>query len=141
MLNTIEEAAKNFCIHQVGVSCEPTDKITNDKTYTAYIDITTPDAKKYKVYLALAKTSIQKIATLFLEEDQSDDETLKDMMLETTNLIVGSAKVIAENANKPYNIGTPFFQNINKFDFDFDEIKTLSMDGNSFIIAIKELDV
>jgi CheY-specific phosphatase CheX len=87
------------------------------------------------------KASIQKVSSLFLEENESDDETLKDMILETTNLIVGSAKVIAQESDRSFDIGTPHFQKIDMFDFDFDEIRTFKMGENSFIIAIKEINV
>ncbi|WP_297443148.1 chemotaxis protein CheX [Sulfurimonas sp.] len=140
MLNTIEEATKNFCTHQIGERCETTDRPIKETTYIAYIDISSGDGKKYRIYLALEKGFLQKISKLFLEEDESDDETLQDMLLETVNLIVGSAKVIAENLDKPYNIGTPFFQKIGKFDYDYNEMKTFCIDDNSLIIAIKELD-
>jgi CheY-specific phosphatase CheX len=141
MLNTIEEAAKNFCTHQIGQTCELTDNPINDNTYIASIDITTADSKTFRVFLAFDKASIQKVSSLFLEENESDDETLKDMILETTNLIVGSAKVIAQESDRSFDIGTPHFQKIDMFDFDFDEIRTFKMGENSFIIAIKEINV
>ena len=86
------------------------------------------------------KNFIQRISKLFLEEDDSDEETLIDMLLETTNLIVGSAKVIAEESNEnTYTINTPHFLKIDNFDFEYDEAKIIKVKNDEMIIAIKEL--
>jgi hypothetical protein len=83
---------------------------------------------------------MQRISKVFLEEDESDEETLIDMALETANLIVGSAKVIAEEADdNPYTIGTPHFEKIDKFKFEYNEAKTIKVEDDEMIIAIKEL--
>jgi hypothetical protein len=142
MLNTIKRAAENFCIHQI---CEPHELIdgsTQKRTLIAYIDIDTLNNKKYRVYIASDENFMQRISKLFLEEDESDEETLKDMTLETTNLIVGSAKVIAEESNiNQYTIGIPQFDKIGEFDFDFDEAQTIKVNNDELTVAIKELDV
>jgi hypothetical protein len=140
MLNTMVEAAKNFCIHQIGEDCEISNATVKNRTYIAYIDLSTEDGKKYRAYIALEDGFVQKITSLFLEEDNSNEETLKDMTLETTNLIVGSAKVIAEERHKLFNIDTPHFQKVDIFDYEYDEIKILSMNNYNIILAIKELD-
>jgi hypothetical protein len=141
MLDTIKEAAENFCIHQIRQPHELKDGTTDKRTLIAYIDIDTQDNKKHRVYLASDKEFMQRVSKLFLEEDESDEETLKDMMLETANLIIGSAKVIAqEKSDTPYTIGTPKFEKIGTFDYDVDESKTLQVDGDELTIAIKEID-
>lgn len=72
---------------------------------------------------------MQRISKVFLEEDNSDEETLIDMALETTNLIVGSAKVIAEEADEnPYTINTPHFEKIDNFNFEYDEAKVIKIE-------------
>jgi chemotaxis protein CheY-P-specific phosphatase CheC len=141
MLETIMQAAKNFCEHQLQESCTPQDGVTKGKTLIAYIDIQTHDKTAYRVYLAAQKTFVQKVAKLFLEEDESDEATLQDMLLETTNLIVGSAKVLAEeNMNKTFNITTPKFEKSGPFDFQVDKILTLKTEDTALSIAIKELN-
>ena len=141
MLDTIKEAAENFCIHQIRQPHELQDGSTQKRTLIAYIDIDTQDNKKHRVYIASDKEFMQQISKLFLEEDESSEETLKDMTLETANLIVGSAKVIAEDINKhPYTMGTPKFEKIGEFDFDVDDAKTIKIDDNELTIAIKEID-
>ena len=138
MLKTIVEATQNFCTHQINEKSTINGNITKTRTLIAYIDIDTQDDKKYRVYLACDNDFIQKVSKLFLEEDESDEETLIDMTLETTNLIVGSAKVIAQKANMPYVIDIPHFEKIGQFDFKYDEITTVMIDGCGVTIAIKE---
>lgn len=140
MLKTIIEASQNFCIHQIRTSAVLNDTISKEKALIAYIDIDTHNGVKHRVYIASCPKFMQRVSKLFLEEDESDEETLIDMTLETANLIVGSAKVIAEEANEnPYTIGTPHFEKYEVFDFEYDQAKLLLVDEDTLIIAIKEL--
>ncbi len=140
MLNTIIEASENFCIHQIRVAHEVHDDMPQMRTVIAYIDIETLSFKKHRVYLGASLGFAQRVATALLEEDQSDEETLKDIMLETANLIVGSAKVLALESNQEtYTIATPNFEKIGSFDFKYDMAKILKIDNDEMIIAIKEL--
>ena len=141
MLKTIIEASENFCIHQMRVPHKLIDSESKKRTLIAYIDIDTDDGKKHRIYLASDTNFMQRISTLFLEEEESDEETLIDMLLETTNLIVGSAKVIAEEANiNTYTINTPHFVKIDIFDFKYDQSKIIQIEDDEMLIAIKELD-
>ncbi len=140
MLKTIIEATENFCIHQIRVPHAISDDITKTRTLIAYIDIDTQKGQKYRVYIASDSNFMQRVSMLFLEEDESDEETLIDMTLETANLIVGSAKVIAEEANEnTYAIGTPHFEKIDTFDFNYDQARLIKVENDELIIAIKEL--
>jgi len=142
MLDTIKEAAENFCIHQIREPHSLNDEVTQKRTLIAYIDIDTEDGKKERVYIASDKDFMQRVAKLFLEEDASDEDTLKDMTLEVANLIIGSAKVIAQESKKrPFTIGTPHFEKIGEFDFSVDAVKTIKVGNDELTIAIKELDV
>ena len=142
MLSTIEEASKNFCIHQIRVPHTIKDGISNKRTLIAYIDIDAENGSKHRVYIASDEAFMQRVSQLFLEEDESDEETLIDMTLETANLIIGSAKVIAEEANNnPYTINTPHFVKIGEFDFEYDDSKLISVENDELMIAIKELNV
>jgi len=140
MLSTIEEASKNFCIHQIRAPHSIKDGLCNKRTLIAYIDIDAEDGSKHRVYIASDEKFMQKVSFLFLEEEKSDEETLIDMTLETANLIIGSAKVLAEEAQKnPYTIQTPHFEKIGEFDFEYDKAKCISVDDAELMIAIKEL--
>jgi len=140
MLKTIQIASENFCIHQIRIEHQINDSISKKRTLIAYIDIDTQNAKKYRVYIASDKSFMQRVSYLFLEEEESDEETLVDMTLETANLIIGSAKVIAEEENEnPYTIGTPHFEKFGEFDFEVDQAKTIVVEKDELTIAIKEL--
>jgi len=141
MLETIKQAAENFCTHQIQEPCTTQDGTTQKRTLIAYIDIETVDKIKYRVYVASDKEFVQKVAKLFLEEDNSDDETLQDMTLEMTNLIIGSAKVLAQAQNShAFTIETPKFVQDGAFDFPVDKAKTCKVGDAELTLAIKELD-
>lgn len=141
MLKTIIEASQNFCVHQICATPTLHDSIHTNKVFIAYIDITLPSNQKHRAYIASSKEFMQRVSKLFLEEDESDEETLIDMTLETANLIIGSAKVIAEEENEnPFTIGLPNFEKYDTFDFDFDEVKVFNIDNEHLTIAIKELN-
>ena len=141
MINIISQALENFCIHQIRIPHTLNDGIIDKRTLIAYIDIEMQEeSKSHRVYLCAVPSFVQRVSTLFLEEDQSDEETLMDMMLETANLVVGSAKVIAEESNKnPFIIKTPHFEKIDKFDFEYDQARVIKIEEDEMIIAIKEL--
>ena len=142
MFQTIIKATENFCTHQIRETFKDIEKFDDTKSLITYIDIETTSEIKHRVYIVSNLIFAQKVSKLFLEEDESDEETLIDMGLETTNLIVGSAKVIAEEGNtESYTISTPHFTNIEKFSFDYDERKILLVGDNSkILVAIKKLD-
>ncbi|MBN2782990.1 MAG: chemotaxis protein CheX [Campylobacterales bacterium] len=142
MINTITKAAENFCTHQIGSSYEIKNEVKKTRTIIAYIDITSKSGEKYRVFIAADYGFAQIVSKLFLEEDESDEQTLIDMMLETTNLIVGSAKVIADDDldNESFVIGTPIFDKIDDFDTKYKEVVTINVDENNLFIAIKELN-
>jgi hypothetical protein len=140
MLKTIIKASENFCIHQIREPHTLSAEVSNKRTLIAYVDIDAQDGKKHRVYIASDANFMQRVSKLFLEEDESDDETLMDMTLETANMIVGSAKVIAEEENQnQYTINTPHFEKIDNFDFEYDEAQTIQIQNDEMIIAIKEL--
>ena len=141
MLSTIVEASQKFCTHQLRQECAIENGIPKMRTLIAYIDIVREDTKEYRVYMASEKEFMQKVSQVFLEEDESDEETLIDMLLETANLVVGSAKVIAETSENPYTIKTPHFEKFDSFDFEYDQAKTVKLKDTQIIIAIKELNV
>jgi len=138
MINIILQAAENFCTHQIRLPYIMKNESNKLKNFITFIDINTENEKKYRIYIAGENGFIQNVSKLFLEEDESDEETLIDMTLETANLIVGSAKVIAENKN-PFMIGTPEFLKLDYLDFDYDSIKIIHINNDELIIAIKEI--
>ncbi len=140
MLKTIIEASENFCIHQIREPHAVNSGNIKKRTLIAYIDIDVHDGSKHRVYIASDEGFMQRISKIFLEEDTSDEETLIDMTLETTNLIIGSAKVIAEEADNAFSIHTPHFEKIDIFDFEYDQAKVIKVKNDELMIAIKELN-
>lgn len=140
MLNIIIEASENFCIHQIRVPCEIVDDVSEMRTVIASIDIELLDGKKQRVYIGATLDFAQRVATALLEEDESDEETLVDMVLETANLIVGSAKVLAQRESQPaFTLCTPNFEKIGMFDMAYDKAKILKVQNDAMILAIKEI--
>jgi CheY-specific phosphatase CheX len=140
MLPTILQAAENFCIHQIALPYTTNSSSDKKRTLIAYLDIETPDGDKHRVYLACDKVLIQCVAEIFLGEENSDEETLTDMLLETSNMIIGSAKVIAEESNlHMFSISTPHFLTEDYFTMPSDGMHTIQIADGQMLIAIKAL--
>lgn len=76
----------------------------------------------------------------FLGEELSDTETLRDMLLETTNMIVGSAKVLAqEQVKNSFTIPAPHFFDHNQFTPTTDENYAFAVGEGEVTIATKAL--
>ncbi|MDY0117682.1 MAG: chemotaxis protein CheX [Sulfurimonadaceae bacterium] len=141
MLETIIKAAENFCIHQIREPYTISQRLEKKRTLIAYIDIETVGSTQYRVYIAFDPLFVQKIAKVFLEEDESDEETLIDMALETVNLIVGNAKVLVQSTQKgSFNIETPHFVKFDTFSMVGKVAQVFTIDSHTMTIAIKELD-
>lgn len=139
MLAIIVHAAENFCLHQLRLPYERITDFPQKRTLLAYIDVESHDKSLHRVYIGCDETLIQTIAETFLGEDESDDQTLIDMLLETTNMIVGSAKVLAEESYKTsMSIMTPFISD-DVGNANLDEIQLLSVDSGAMTIAVKRL--
>ncbi len=141
MINTILKAGENFCIHQIRLPYEVSETISKKRTLIAFIDIVANNGEKHRVYVASEPGFVQRVSKLFLEEDESDEETLIDMALETVNLIVGSAKVLAqENNETPFTISTPVYDKQDSFDHDFDAARVIKVADDEMILAIKAIN-
>jgi hypothetical protein len=139
MLDTIVHAAENFLSHQLGLTATVTERPDAMRTVIAYIDTESQTGRRRRVYVACSGTLIARIIELFLGEEESDEVTRTDMALETANLVVGSAKVVAQECgDAPFAIGTPHFVKDGPFDMPCDSVKGLAADGCMMIIGIKE---
>lgn len=140
MLPTILQAAENFCIHQIALPHTTDSDSEKKRTLIAYLDIETANGEKHRTYIGCDSVLIQHIAEIFLGEDSSDKETLTDMLLETTNMIIGSAKVIAEESdNHPFSISIPQFFKEDYFTMPLDGAHTIEIANGQMTIAIKAL--
>ena len=140
MLNTIIQATENFCIHQIRLPHTIHEALPKTRTLIAYIDIKMDSGPTHRVYLSASESFIQRVAKIFIEEKKSDEETLIDMLLETANLIVGSAKVLAEESENTFTIKTPHFEKIGEFTYEWDALKVIQIEDDTLTVAMKELD-
>lgn len=139
MLPIIVEAAENFCKHQIRLPYERCEPSSEKRTLLAFIDIDTPEGLQ-RAYVGCDTALIQTIAGIFLGEEESDDETLNDMLLETANMIVGSAKVLAKEAyEQSFTIATPFLVPENLSEIQPDAFECIGVDGGAMLIALKRL--
>lgn len=141
MLPIIVEAATNFCLHQIRLPYDLTAVPPKKRTLFAYIDIETSNGDAHRAYIGCDEMLIQTIAEIFLGEDESDEQTLIDMLLETTNMIVGSAKVLAgELYETTITIATPFlFAHEEISHLQLDKSQCIGIDGGAMTIALQRL--
>ena len=140
MLETIVEAASSFCKEQLGAEDVKVKDVNDFRSgaLVAYIDIELSETNRYRAYLAAEKDFVQFVAKVFLEEETSDDETIMDMAMECTNLIVGSAKVIASENGLNFTISTPHIEKVERFTHNFDEAAMLECNGQTLFIALSK---
>lgn len=140
MLPIITEAAENFCLHQIRLPYHLIPSPGSMRTLLAYIDIEAEDGTAHRAFIGCDLPMIQMITEVFLGEDESDEQTLIDMLLETTNMIVGSAKVLAAEAyDTSIKIATPFFFPEGKIDTDAENIRYIGIENGAMMIAIQRL--
>jgi len=141
MLPIIVEAATNFFLHQIRLPYDFRDSTRKKRTLFAYIDIETTNGEIHRAYIGCDPILIQTIAEIFLGEDESDEQTLIDMLLETTNMIVGSAKVLAgELYETTLSIATPFLLSDEEVSaVQLGNSKCIGINGGEMTIALQRL--
>lgn len=141
MLPIIVEAATNFCLHQIRLPYDFVTESSKKRTLLAYIDIETANGDTHRAYIGCDVMLIQTIAEIFLGEDESDEQTLIDMLLETTNMIVGSAKVLAgELYETTMTIATPFVLSYEEIaSLQLNEVQCIGINGGEMTIALQRL--
>jgi len=140
MLPILAKAAENFCIHQIRTPYQFKDEPSKTRTLIAYIDISSETGSQYRAYLGCDLPVIQSIAEIFLGEDESDEETLQDMLLETANMIIGSAKVLAAEAKTTsFTIGTPYLHDAELFDSHLGESVSIMIAEGNLTVSLKEV--
>ena len=139
MIHYIQKAAENFSQHQLDTLSNVILPNQNLRTFIAYIDVKDTANSVKRVYLGCNKPLMQRIALIYFFEETEDEQTLKDLLLEVTNMVIGSAKVLAEEDGiEPFSITTPHFEKYGMFDM-CDTVTTLSIDGALMSIAVKDL--
>lgn len=138
MIKYLQTAAENFAQHQIREEFTISNKQNDLRTVIAYIDTEHEDGRTIRAFVCVEEALLKKIAELLLMEEVEDKETLCEMALETSNLIIGSAKVLAADKNDyHFNIATP--HQCTESIGEYDDYFTLEV-GSSFIsIYTKEL--
>jgi len=139
MVSIIIQAAENFLRDQIQLVPEETDALSQLRTVIAFIDIKMDDGAVKTVYLGFNEILLKEIVSVYLFEDEADEQTMIDMALESTNMIVGSAKVLAEQAEKEhFMITTPEFKAIEEFqNCQCSEFSVLNTAKEGLVIGIK----
>lgn len=138
MFHYILQAAQNFCTHQLGSSSEKQETLPKTRTLIAYLNIEAQDGEKFHTYIGCDERLLQAITEVFLGEETSEMETLNDMLLETTNMIIGSAKVLASQTDTShFTISTPHLCDDNYETISPDYFATLLILGGEMSIALK----
>jgi CheY-specific phosphatase CheX len=130
MQNIFKEAVKNYIdsIEATLAEC----KVTPHKGYIAEISIS--GDKNYDIYVIIPQRKLEYISELWFG-DKNDYDT-KDLVKEIANLIVGNAKVIAENKGINFTISTPKFLGEYK-NIDYDDILKFKFKNRCFYILFK----
>lgn len=102
------EATQFFTRDVLGTEAELFDSCPLNHAWAA--DIRTQGDENWRVTVHIARPSLEKMAYLFLNEEEPDGEVLSDLIKEITNLIVGRAKVTAASRGVNFNITTPDFK-------------------------------
>jgi Chemotaxis phosphatase CheX len=139
MVSIIIQAAENFLRDQIQLVPKEADALSQLRTVIASIDIKMDDGKVRTVYLGFNEALLKEIVSVYLFEDEADEQTMIDMALESTNMIVGSAKVLAEQAEKEhFMITTPEFKAIEEFqNCQCSEFSVLNTSKEGLVIGIK----
>jgi CheY-specific phosphatase CheX len=103
----IERAMKNTFIDIFQSDLEKTDNADIKDYFSSSIDIKIKNNETRTVYFKVPKASLQAMMTAYFFEEDNSDEDLLDFCLEFANLMVGRAKVFAQNENIFFDIATP----------------------------------
>jgi len=139
MVSIIIQAAENFLRDQIQLVPKEADALSQLRTVIASIDVKMDNAEIKTIYLGFNEALLKEIVSVYLFEDEADEQTMIDMALESTNMIVGSAKVLAEQAEKEhFMITTPEFKAIEEFQHSqCSEFAVLNTAKEGLVIGIK----
>jgi len=103
-----------------------------DTGFVSKISIT--GDKQFDIYVILPKTKLDYVSNLWFGDDNYD---IEDLSKEIANLIVGNAKVIAQNQGINFNISTPEYLG-EDIKIEYDDVLNFKFADNCFHIIFKE---
>jgi CheY-specific phosphatase CheX len=101
------EAADYFVREALGSEAKLTAVTSRKRAWAASVD--TIGEKRLKASVYISKSSLKKMAKLFLNEESPSDDALRDLNKEIANLIVGRAKALASDRGLKFDISPPRF--------------------------------
>jgi CheY-specific phosphatase CheX len=90
---------------------------------------------KYDIYVVLPKIKLDYIAQLWFGDSEMYD--IEDLTKEVANLIVGNAKIIAQEKGIKFDISTPSYEGEYK-KLEYDEILKFKFKSRCFYLLFKE---
>jgi uncharacterized protein YneR len=93
-------AIRNLFVGQIDLKPQPHKKdLLKGEHYITKIELAS-DSEVHYFNLVSSKELLKQVSSVMLFEDEPDEETLKDMASEVTNLVIGNAKVLVEDVRK-----------------------------------------
>lgn len=102
-MDVLSQATHNFVEHQLRLTSTEVDLSQEYELYHSDIDLLS-DGEKQQANFYYSDDFMKMICLAMLGEEAEDDETLQDLIKETTNQIAGSAKILA---TQTFDIGLP----------------------------------
>ena len=131
MQHIFKEAVKNY-LESIEAKFDEC-KVDPHKGFVAKIDINGDE--NYEIFVVVPQIKLDYIAELWFGD--SNDYDVEDLVKEIANLIVGNAKVIAENKGINFNISTPKFLGEYE-DIKYDDILKFKFQNRCFYVIFKE---
>jgi CheY-specific phosphatase CheX len=130
MKQILQDAVKNY-LESIEAKLEECGGNLN-LGFTSKISIT--GDKEYDIYVVLPKTKLDYVSNLWFGDDNYE---IDDLSKEIANLIVGNAKVIAQNKGVNFTISTPEYLG-EDIKIEYDDFLNFKFADECFHIAFKE---
>jgi len=132
MENILKKAVENYIesIEANITECKSTPK----KGFVAKIDIS--GDFNSEIFIVLPEIKLDYIAELWFGDKTDYDK--EDLTKEISNLIIGNAKVIAQNIGKNFDISTPTFIGEFNKNIKYDDLLKFKFKNRCFYILFKE---
>ncbi|MDH5464996.1 MAG: chemotaxis protein CheX [Thiovulaceae bacterium] len=112
MIDVLAKATENFITHQLRETSNKDKKNCLDEKHQSRIDLITSGTKK-EAYFYYTHKFIQTVSEVMLGEETQDADALTDLINETTNMIAGSAKIVASESDASnFDIGIPTYDGV-----------------------------
>ena len=116
MMDTLIKASHNYIYHQLRLESTSDATFSPNKYHHSTIDVIGTNGTKVASFW-YSNDFIVSVSVAMLDDDQPDEATIIDLVNETTNQIVGSAKIVAaESDAEDFDIGLPQYKGFNQAD-------------------------